>query len=57
MVQSLGILYLHGDLEEYPGSWLWISSDLVIVATWGVSQVDSSLYCLLCKFALKKIFF
>ena len=28
-----------GDLEEVPGSWLWIGTVLAIVLTWGVNQV------------------
>ena len=38
MAQSLGILHHVGDLEEAPGSWLWISSAPAMAATWEVNQ-------------------
>ena len=29
-----------GDLEEACGSWLWVSSAMAVVATWGVNQME-----------------
>ena len=41
-----------GDLEEAPGSWLWISAALAIAASWGVNQQKEDLSLSLCLSSL-----
>ena len=45
--KALGPYTWLGDLEEAPGSWLWIGSALAIVAGWGVNHwTEDLLLCL-----------
>ena len=63
--RALGPCTRVGDLEEAPGSWVWVGSSPTIAAAWGVNHrmeelplcLSSSLYIWLCnknKYLLKK---